>query len=316
MKKYFYSLFAAAALILSATSCSQEDDFAGGNGETVNVSFNVSTGDVAAATRAIGTDGNNNSVNVGGGNLANNLIYAVYESGKYEEALIQKKAAEAEDGKFNVTVPLVKGIEYDIVFLAYNEAGNAFSITAGNAETTDLTALKLNQSLLTNQEAYDAFFNVKKSYKASASTEKVTLYRPFAQLNVGTTDTDLTAAADLDVVVNQSKVVIKNVPTTFNALTGEVSEPAEVTFDAADILKHYENGATDQNEEFSVNGKDEQYNYLALAYVLAEGEKSTHDTEITFYRGEADEINTLYVSNLPLQRNYRTNIIGNMLTSQ
>ncbi|MBQ8673876.1 MAG: hypothetical protein IJ511_07500, partial [Bacteroides sp.] len=117
MKKYFYSLFAVATLLLATTSCSQEEDFPGGNGQETNVTFAVKTSD-ATNTRAI-ADG----VNVGGGNMANHLIYAVYESGKEAKALIQNKVEETTDGVFKVTVPLVKGIAYDIVFFAYNEEG-------------------------------------------------------------------------------------------------------------------------------------------------------------------------------------------------
>ena len=320
MKKYFYSLFAAAALILSATSCSQEEDFPGGNGQEVDVTFAVKTSD-AIATRAIAE-----GVNVGGGNMANHLIYAVYESGKEAKALIQNKVEETTDGVFKVTVPLVKGIAYDIVFFAYNEEGNAFGITSSNYKEVDLTDLTLNETLLANQEAYDAFYAVKAGYKAGANSETVYLNRPFAQLNVGTTLTDLANAADLDVLVAQSSVSVKGIFNKFNARTGKTSGDVALTYALSDVLKKTgnnfqgvsEGGETFDftNEKFNVSGKTDDYYYLALAYILAESPATLNEVSVSFFQdGAAEAFNTITVPSLTLQRNWRTNIIGNLLTS-
>ena len=327
MKKYFYSLFAAAALILSATSCSQEEDFPGGNGQEVDVTFAVKTSD-ATATRTVG------GVTVGKGQMANHLIYAVYKSGTEEKSLIQNKVEDSDkDGKFEVTVPLVKGIAYDIVFFAYNEEGNAFGIDASNARDIDLQNLKLNpEKLSANKEAYDAFFAFKDNYKAGAVSETVYLNRPFAQLNVGTTKADLANAADLDVRVAQSKVAVKGIFSKFNARTGEATNETELVYALSEVLKADKNfqatsdeGATADftNEIFNVSSKVDDkgtpidYAYLSLAYILAPADAPyLKEVSVSFFQdGATEAFNTITVPSLKLQRNWRTNIIGNLLTS-
>ena len=68
-------------------------------------------------------------------------------------------------------------------------------------------------------------------------------------------------------------------------------------------------------EEFATD----QY-YLATAYVLV-GESPTStsanlDATFQFYRGdtEKDIVSELSITQLPIQRKYRTNVIGNLLT--
>jgi len=322
MKKFYYSLIAATAMLFATTSCS-DDEIVSGSGNEMNVSFTVQM--AGAESRAIAE-----GVDVGKGNMANSLIYAVYEDGNPDNVLIQNKVTETVDKHFNVTIPLVKGIQYDIVFFAYNEAGNAFGITADNARTIDLQELTLNEKLLANQEAYDAFFKMEDNYTPNAGNTTVYLKRPFAQLNVGTLLQDLADAKDLDVEVTNSQIVVKKTYNQFNAFTGEVSGATDLTLDytmspvlqsTSEVSAKSVNGAefTFKNEKFNVKGKTDNYYYLGLAYVLAPAEKVLNDVDVTFFRGEGnaiDDINTLSVSNVDMQRNYRTNIIGSLLTSQ
>ena len=60
--------------------------------------------------------------------------------------------------------------------------------------------------------------------------------RPFAQVNVGTTDTDLTKAFNLQATVVESELVIKGVPTQYNVLTGEATVLQDVPFGKSSIL--------------------------------------------------------------------------------
>lgn len=319
MKKFFYSLFAAATMLFATTSCT-EDEIVSQDGNEVNVSFTVQTNGTTGS-RAI-ADG----VDVGKGNMANTLVYAVYEDGNSSDVLIQNTVEETEEGKFTVTIPLAKNITYDIVFFAYNEEGNAFGITKENARTINLQELKLNEKLLANEEAYDAFFKTVNDYSPSAGNTTVTLNRPFAQLNAGTTLQDLADAADLDVVVTNSKIVVKKAHNQFNAFTGEATGETELDYTSTPVLKttseavkqESQNGASFEfkNETFNVKGEKETFYYLSLAYVLACDEKELYDVDVTFYRNTDDEVNTLSIPNLNLQRNYRTNIIGNLLTSK
>lgn len=319
MKKYFYSLLAAATMLFATTSCTDEE-IVDQSANEVNVSFTVQTNGTTAS-RAIA-----NGVEVGKGNMADKLIYAVYENGNSTTPKIQNVATETKDGEFSVTIPLAKNIAYDIVFFAYNEAGNVFGITADNARTINLKELKLNTSLEANKEAYDAFFKTLNGYTPKAGNTTVMLNRPFAQLNAGTTLQDLADAADLDVEITNSQIVVKKAHNKFNAFTGEATGEEDLIYASTTVLKTIgevakqtsKNGAEFEftNETFNVKGKDTNYYYLALAYVLACNEKELYDVDVTFYRDTDDEVNTLNIPYLDLQRNYRTNIIGNLLTSK
>lgn len=309
MKKYFYSMLAAATMLFVA-SCSQDDELTGSNSGEQTVSFTVQV-PATTQTRAI-ADG----VEVGKGNMANTLVYALYEKGKENETpLILGQKGEDSDGVFVITVPMAKDLTYELMMLAYNADNCAFDINydADNLSSVDLQALQLKSSLSANQEAYDAFVG---SETVSVNEEAVTiikLKRPFAQVNAATTDADLADAATLKAVVTSSQLVINGVPTQYNVFTGEATGLQNLTYTDAAIL--YQTNTT-SNEKITVDGTS--YNYLTMAYVLAgetaTSDKSTHNATFTFNREDGTTVSTVEISNLPIQRNYRTNVVGGLLT--
>ena len=328
MKKFMYSVLAAATMLFATTSCSSEEEIVGGsqNGDTQQVTFTVQMPGEDATSRAI-ADG----VSVGKGNMADKLIWALYEKGK-DKCLDSgvgttntKETDETGNAKhtFTATINMVKGLTYNVVFLAYNNGNPAFKLNQ-NPETTDLTKLTLKDNLSANQESYDAFVKCQEhTVKDGDAVTEVTLQRPFAQINAATSNEDLARSITLGARVVKSQLAIEKVPTQINLLNGEVSEYETVTYTKDDILYKYENGVvTENNELLSIQDGAETntYNYLNMAYVLAgEGAttESTHYATFTFYRDETitpDLVRTLEIINLPIKRNYRTNIIGNLLT--
>ncbi|MBQ7941366.1 MAG: hypothetical protein IJ328_03030, partial [Muribaculaceae bacterium] len=68
-------------------------------------------------------------------------------------------------------------------------------------------------------------------------------------------------------------------------------------------------------ENLTVNG--ENYKYLATAYVLVPGGDTQQLSDLTMeIKTGLNENITLNVPNAPVQRNYRTNVLGNLLTNQ
>ena len=321
MKKFFYSVLAAATMLLATTSCSQEEEMLGGgtvdNGTTQKVTFTVQLPGDDAASRAI-ADG----VEVGKGNMANKLIWALYEKGETERLAhgdgVQNGTDENGNKIFKASIDMVKGLEYNVLFFAYNEEGVAFQMNTVASET-DLTKLTLKSELKANQEGYDAFMKCHTHKVNAEAVTTVTLTRPFAQINAATSLEDLQKADKLKALVETSKLVIYNVPTQFDILTGKATVQENVpfvTYDEADILKKI---ATDtyKNELIEVEG--ETYYYLNMAYVLAgeeaNSDESTHKATFSFYRPAAPQlVNEFTIEHLPIQRNYRTNVIGNLLT--
>ena len=337
MKKFFYSVLAVATMLLATTSCSQEEEMLGGgtvdNGTTQKVTFKVGMPDESVASRTI-ADG----VTVGGGNKANTLIWALYEKDKKDTnnnpikldcgLVTGEKNEETGKHEFTAEISMVKGLTYNVLFFAYDNSNCAFTL-AQEAQETDLTALTLkkdnvgNFDLDANQEGYDAFVKCQQhTASGSGVPTEVTLTRPFAQVNVATTEDDLEKAKKLQAVVTKSDMVIKQVPTQYNVLTGAATEKADLTYAASDILKHFvapgEAEPTHPNEDITVN--NESYKYLTMAYVLAgetaTSDASTHDVTFKFYRGASGDecMRTINIGHLPIQRNYRTNVIGDILT--
>ena len=302
MKKRYYSLFAAAAMLL-ATSCSQEEEMVQQSGGDLTTFSVVLDGAVSART-------------AGDGMTVDKLYYEVYQGDKK----IYDDVKDIASGKTSVELQLMKGENYQITFWAQN----ANSIY--NADNLQAIAVDYTTSYA-NKEAYDAFFN-SFSMKANGGEKTIYLYRPFAQLNVGTSTTDWEAAENLLALagktvapVSESQVVVKGLANKFNAVTGKADGSVTATFEKAAITA----------EEFTATAENKSYINLAMNYLLVPGEeapkglngtsesvdsqlKTNVDVEVTFWQeGLTDKLFDILVPNAPIQRNYRTNIIGNLL---
>ena len=87
-----------------------------------------------------------------------------------------------------------------------------------------------------------------------------------------------------------------------NFSTGKVSGLQDVVFDYADV-------PTD--EKFPVD----HYDYLAMNYLLVGADKEVINEVVFQYTGaENNKIETRTFTSIPVRRNYRTNIYGNLLT--
>ena len=289
MKKNYYSLFAAATMLMAATSCSQVEDFEQSSNEMTTFKVQLESG---AQSRAYGE-----------GALVDKLYYEVY----YGDECIIDAAQEFEAGtsEISVTLPLVKGKQYDVIFWAQKKESSIYN--ADNLK--EITASYDNA--FSNQEAYDAFFGALDDYTAGNAAQTVELYRPFAQLNIATTNADLTEANKTATDLSYSEVTVKNIANKFNALTGVAEGDVEANFGAAEW---------DETETKVINGNT--YTILAMNYLLVPGQdteegkaKATVEVSAAFKDGE-NAIATIDVPNVPIQRNYRTNIYGNIFTGQ
>lgn len=312
--------------MLFGTSCSDEElTYESASKQNVSFKVQVEGADVGSRTIADGT----NHITIGKGQMVNKLFYAVYETGGTE--CLMEGEADVNNGLATVVIPLVNGLHFDLVFLAYNDKNNIFEIpetltfSGGLCSTVDLVNLTLRSDLKANQEAYDAFYHVESDYVTNTnSTSPVTLRRMLAQLNVATTDSDLSQAKQLKADITQTAITLKDVPNQFNARTGVASGETTVSYGVSDILKcsAKPEGQVHANEQLKVNidGEEKNFNYLAMAYVLAnKDESSLHDTKVSFYRtknSNAELVHTRTIPTLPIQRQFRTNVTGNVLTQQ
>ena len=275
-------LFAMAAItMLFATSCQDDFDNRVDFGETSTVSFTVSTPDMATRAYAY-SDGLSATV----------LQYAVYaENGTRLEKLGGVKNDFSKTT--NVELQLVTGNKYSVIFWAAAEEA-PYTV---DFDTKTMTVDYANATC--NDESRDAFYKYHTFTVNGAQSEKIELKRPFAQLNIGTAD--YTDSESAGYVPNESKVVVSNVYTTLDLVDGVVSGETPVTFASA---------AIDRTQSFPVTG----YEYLAMNYLLVSKDKETVDIEFTYAKDQDSK--SRKVGSVPVQRNYRTNIYGNLLTSE
>lgn len=295
MNKTKFLLALAAPALMLTTACSSDDIEQLPNDGTVTFKVSIPEN---MTTRTF-----NN------GETASNIGVAVYDTaeGSNGQLLMANFGTGAKNGdmisvtrstenplEFNVTIQLVKGKNYNFAFWAY---------ATGAPYTYDCTSQEITVSYdgaTTNDEARDAFYAYK-NFPADGQAHEVTLYRPFAQINIGTNDIETADKAGL--TVSQAGVSFSNLSTTFNLATGKASGSAEnATFAVADL-------PTD--ETFPVPN----YEYLTMAYVLVGDADSGKSVINNVGLNINSQTGFATYPNVPAQQNYRTNIYGSLLTN-
>ena len=308
-KKLFLGMFAAAGMLL-ATSCSNDELDVVQSGNEAQVTFSLAA-EGGIATRAI-SDGTG----------AKKLVYAVYNA---NGELIKTIANTDVNGQIvdnsafdnglteNVTITLAKGQQYTVAFWAQNPNCTAYT-------TTDLKNVTIDYAGLNNDETRDAFFKAE-TFTVTGNTEiDVVLKRPFAQINVGVYQTDWDAAVASEIEIEKSKVTIEKAATSINLLTGEVTGEETVEYGFATIPAQFDTPET-LDVDLDKDGTKEKYVYLSMSYILANdattgyAKATLEDLDFTFAPKSGNNINFSEGLNaVPVQRNWRTNIIGKILT--
>ena len=292
--------------MLFATSCSQDELLnEPTTGDYVNAKFTISTPE-GIGTRA--------AVNVGEGTTVNYVACAVYDAtGEEMPDLRQYRPITNKTAEYSIR--LVKGQAYRVAFFAYYGEDNGISDYYDMQYLTDIK-IKDAKSNIEHRDAFTNYVDVTAQESMKAVEKPVTLYRPFAQLNLGAVAEDIEAARKAGVIVTNSKITVSNVYTTFNAYNNEVAgETSEVTFLMNEIPDQDLSVDMDNNEDTP----DETFEYLALNYLLvgdAGSEKTLTDVTFEWQTADNKTNNPATVfKNIPVQRNYRTNIIGYLLTN-
>ena len=298
MKKLIYCALALAAGLF-ASSCQQENLEPVQEGNTVT--FTVEIPEVATKAEVV-DDGTN----------INNLVYAVYrtDGSDLTEAAasidptklvyrINPKAqgevtAFTADGKTNVTLELINNQKYIVLFWAQ------VNQTWVTGTEFDLTNIAYPNKLTANQNKYEAFCGAAFVDEVTGATKKsVTLTRPFAQINLASTD-----PANYNVDIVSSSVKIENAYPKFNVATKKASgEFRTVEY------------TTSENPDGNFGDYD---HYVAMSYIFANPkEDGTSPVKVTCTINTASHGENIVkeVSNVPVAQNHRTNIIGDLLTS-
>ena len=299
-KKTIFSMLAIAGMLCFA-SCTNDDAIVGSSdADYVSASFAVRSPELALNTRA---------AEIGDGTKADMVVCAVFDMYDNEmKDLRQYLSIENKAAKYSIR--LAKGQDYRVVFFAYH-ASDDDKEKAEFYDIADLKNIKIyeTQSNIEERDAFTAYYDVETGKTMQPINEDITLYRPFAQLNLGTCYDDWADAIKAGVEVAKTQIKVSNVYTTFSAFDDAVvGEPQEVTF------------ALNAKPTDALSAMDDEWVYLALNYLLVgdkKNEKNLTDVEFVWANADGTKTNkpTTVFHNVPVQRNYRTNILGWLLTN-
>lgn len=293
MKKCF--LLMAGIILLVFAACQSDELANGGRNGEVAASFSVQ----------LPGNGNNavtRAATAGDGTSVNRCIMEIYLN---DELYSRQIGAIQPDGlTAGFDIRLVTSQTYKFVFWA-----DHVESVEGDAIKTDLhynTADLRNISMQGDyngsgkDDTRDAFFASLEKLVTNAFSESVELTRPFGQLNIKTEDLASIPDNQKDAFVPVTAgLSFKNLYTGFNAATGDLlGEPTAVAYKAASAV-------ADANGNLTVD-------YL-FAPNTAGGQHLVNMT-LAVYNAAGEQITTKDLNNIPVQRNYKTNVTGNLLT--
>ena len=301
MKNFFKSLAICALAALTFASCQKENADGNMDDQSSVVSINLTS--PLMGTKAF-ADGN--TVNV-----VHVHVYKVGANGELtyiapgqSPAVTPSQDVEMSGGRATYSTRLVTGQTYTFVFWADYIDNNGNSHYTYDPDTKTIAVNYDNAAC--NDETRDAFYAVLPGVQITgAYSQSVTLQRPFAQVNFGVTTEDYNAATRTGVTVNGAAVKCTNVADKLNLLTGTTSGAVSATFTTATLPSE------------TLTAANVPYKYVAMNYVLVgKGAKTLSDITLTLdATGAVSRTPEYTYTNIPLQGNYRTNIVGDLFTS-
>ena len=286
MKMNSLKTFAAAALAVLAFGCAKEN--VADEGEKSQVTFTVDVPEATVTTRGLSDAA-----------TTDQLICQVFlNDGNYTPVPELTQTVTVENRKATVNFTLVKGNKYAFIFWAQASG-------TGYYNTEDLRSVKMNVAKVKANEPKRDAFGATETLTATAnpSTKSKTLYRALAQVNFGSKMPDRSDA----LAVTESSITMKGVADIFHPFLGNKSTACEGSVDIT-----FAKNATITDEKLKVS--EEEYDYLSTAYVFAsKQDQSLTDVSATF-KFENGKETSVSAPNAPIQGNYRTNIIGDLLT--
>ena len=303
MKRYFKTITAVVLAALTTAAC-QKENFGDATpaGQEVDVTLDLLAPQIGTKSYGDGTTAKTVYVHVYQQDADGKLTY-IQPAAEGASLKTPSQSLTLNGLKATYNTRLVTGQTYTFVFWAQADK-------APYTYDTDAKTITVNYaSAAGNDESRDAFYNVLPNVKIEgAYTASVQLARPFAQLNFGVTSEDYAAAKAAGLEVTAAEVKLTKAATKLNLLAGTTAGDETVTFASAAL-------PANPNANLTAGGKD--YKYVAMDYVLVgKSAKTLSDVTLTLTATGAQSATPMFTySNVPLQANYRTNIVGNLFTS-
>ncbi len=301
MKTIRFLQIAMLSAIIAFVSCSKEE-LGSSSGKEVRVALSTQLPALIDKTRSVTEE----VADIPGFHLR--YILEVWTTGSNPK-LFDRQIISAASKRGNFTLKFLSGQTYDILLWAdYVHDGQDGEGKDLNEDmhylTPDLKTVTKNGALINSLQfdktAYntrDAFYAYKQVAATTDIQENITLNRAVAQLNIFTTDLDgVPAGYEPD----NSLITIK-APSNFDVSTGIASSQVVDYVQATSIKQEKEGTSPDKNKTFT-------------GYYFASDTKADLVTFTAIFRQGEKAIINYDLSNIPLQRNYRTNINGALLT--
>lgn len=294
MKKLLF--FAAAALGMFAASCQKEPVNVVKDGKAV-VTLSVEVPGVAQTKAKTIAQAENADIvyfEVWNSDWSKKLpVYKEDGTTLYESTAVSGRKAD-------IKLTLVADQTYNFIFWAQHEDCGAYSWETLKNVNVDYSVIGQPKD---NNDVYDAYYAVKTIKVNGAINETVVLYRPFAQLNFGASRM---ATSFGPVNVRATEVTVTGLATTFNTIDGVgENETGAVTFTAEGIAT---------TDEMLVTENGDEYTWIAMDYMLMLKDSDLVSVEASFELGMDVPVQHA-IANVPLKKNYRTNIIGDLFAA-
>lgn len=319
MKKFLFFLMGIALL---GVSCQQDENIHNAtNGDMVEVNIGVGVPELAtrsgetAMNSGLGAIDNFDFDGSEWGSYDVRYILEVYDVTKDYENLntpIKKREIKTynEYQETMFTVRLVPNRDYRFVLWA--DFVNQGSEDDLYYDTTDLNKVTRIGKAVAMDECQDAYFIQKDLHVGNSGiSESLTLKRPFGKIRVITTDHD-----EVNIGSEPAKVEVKfynhTLYTSLNAVTGVATGATvnEYTYDITKETSPYTEGYDSEAQNMT----------LFADYILA-GDENEGAQEVNFtieVTGKDGRVINSHDFNtqIPLERNHLTTIVGNLLTLQ
>lgn len=292
MKKILLFASALAGLFL-AGSCQRENLEPMESANTVTYTVTVPD---ALATKGIGDDIS----------AVNQLVYEVYRT--QEEGVetftnldnfLYHKTAPITNGVATIELEFVNNQNFTVLFWAHTKDNGVYDVD-------DLTSVTIESPDAANNINAQAF--VGRDFVRNCVSDadgKVTLTRPVSQLNIATTPESLGKFQDV-IELKGSSVKVTGLATSYNI--GTLS-----AFGATATEYEYTETAVPE-EALTVNGVG--YTYVAMNYVGFAANDGSSDVTVSYVINTSEGDIENEIINVPFKPNFRTNIIGNLITSK
>lgn len=277
MKKI--SFFAVGLLLLAACQKEAIVSESGTTGEYVTISAQLPE---SMTSRTIGD-----------GTTVNRCILEIYQDGSLLDE--GRKVVQINENKATFQAKLTSGEDYQLVLWA-DYSSDSSTDTYYDTDSPDglKNISRITDTYVGNNDQLDAFF-ASETFTASATSTNIELKRPFAQLNIYASDLDYLLTDD--VKPSTVSVTFNSVYTSFNAVEGTVgTEVSSLSY----------------SNKVAIIGENAQMSY---DYLFAPDTESTlNDFTMHFYNAAGVELPSYSFTNIPIQRNYRTHVTGNLQT--